>query len=374
MDRMMAPRKRTWTILKKALLRRYGAKLDMSAAERRVNMRRMMPGETYATGLRDVVERNKLGTEPGTLEEAVDRATEVDDPMDNVAQGVQNTGQPWATAPSPYLIPMPGSTGRTMVFPGIGGTGLPTGMMTVSAGNTTAVDQEQGAMALFTNPQGVWYNCPGTWDVPTGRVWNGQFWAETKKGNQPRPQLVRREETKKPERKSKAKRDVAMSSEDEAEPPPQAPEVQDSAVAGVDLAGVTGFALLGGLGARAVQRAKAVEAWEQLRKRQVDHRKGRAASDGEPARVRLVQSKRASGVGHTDEDTENGMQYAEADDGLPTANVTVEGVPRSVKLESSARYTVAGTAWIQYGDPASYETPADYIKGVGGFLLDVVGV
>ncbi|KAG3077890.1 hypothetical protein PI125_g21141 [Phytophthora idaei] len=106
-------------------------------------------------------------------------------------------------------------------------------MMTVSAGNTTAVDQEQGAMALFTNPQGVWYNCPGTWDVPTGRVWNGQFWAETKKGNQPRPQLVRREETKKPERKSKAKRDVAMSSEDEAEPPPQAPEVQDSGKAGM---------------------------------------------------------------------------------------------------------------------------------------------
>jgi hypothetical protein len=111
-DRRMSDRKRTWTNLKKALLRRYGEKLDKSAAEWRVSMRRMMPGEThadFAAGLRDTVGRNKVSDRvllaqfyrcldkttkklvkqhpaPRTLEDAVDKATEIDDPMDNVAQ------------------------------------------------------------------------------------------------------------------------------------------------------------------------------------------------------------------------------------------------------------------------------------------------
>ncbi|KAG3110644.1 hypothetical protein PI125_g9852 [Phytophthora idaei] len=63
MDRRLPERKRTWTNLKKALLRRYGEKLAKSTAEWRVSMRRMMPGEThadFAAGLRDVVGRNKV--------------------------------------------------------------------------------------------------------------------------------------------------------------------------------------------------------------------------------------------------------------------------------------------------------------------------
>ncbi|GMF45699.1 unnamed protein product [Phytophthora fragariaefolia] len=114
MNRRLSARKRTWTNLKRSLLRRYGEKLDKSAAEWRVSMRRMMPGETYvdfAAGLRDVVGRNKVSErvllaqfyrwlgkntkkrakqtlKPTTLEDAVDKATEIDDPMDNVAQGI----------------------------------------------------------------------------------------------------------------------------------------------------------------------------------------------------------------------------------------------------------------------------------------------
>ncbi|GMF45583.1 unnamed protein product [Phytophthora fragariaefolia] len=133
-----------------ALMNRV-AKLDKSAAEWRVNVRRMMPGETYAdfaAGLRDVVGRNKVSErvllaqfyrwldkttkklvkqapKPTTHEDTVDIATEIDDPMDNVAQGMMNIGLPWRTAPSPYLIPMAGTTGQTIVVPGIGGTGLP---------------------------------------------------------------------------------------------------------------------------------------------------------------------------------------------------------------------------------------------------------
>jgi hypothetical protein len=37
---------------------------------------------------------------PATLEQAVDNATAIDDPIDNVAQCMINIGQTWATAPS----------------------------------------------------------------------------------------------------------------------------------------------------------------------------------------------------------------------------------------------------------------------------------
>ncbi|ETL31033.1 hypothetical protein L916_16055 [Phytophthora nicotianae] len=166
-------------------------------------MRRMMPGETYAdfaAALREVVGKNKVSErvllaqfyrcfdkttkklvqqppKPKTLERAVAKATIIDDPMDNVAQGMQNIGQAWATAPSPYLIRMTGTTGQTMVIPGIGGTGLPAGM--VEASQMTTTDGEAGAVVLFTNPQGVWNDYSGTWDVSLGHVWSGKYWVET---------------------------------------------------------------------------------------------------------------------------------------------------------------------------------------------------
>ncbi|GMF25499.1 unnamed protein product [Phytophthora fragariaefolia] len=63
MDRRPHRKQRTWTYLKKALLRRFGEKLDTSTAEWRVSMRFMYPGEThadYAAALRDLVDRNKV--------------------------------------------------------------------------------------------------------------------------------------------------------------------------------------------------------------------------------------------------------------------------------------------------------------------------
>ncbi|KAE9303041.1 hypothetical protein PF008_g22327 [Phytophthora fragariae] len=196
-DRRLKKRQRTWTNLKKALLRRYGPKLDKSNAELRVTMRRMMPGETYAdfaAGLRDVVGRNRVKErvllaqflrfldkttkklvqqrpKPKTLEEAVDKATEIDDPMDNVAQGMANIGQPWAVAPSHQLMMMTGMTGPMSVIHGISGTGLPTEMANAF---------EASGVALFTNPQGVWNEYSGTWDSLPGHAWNGKFLAETK--------------------------------------------------------------------------------------------------------------------------------------------------------------------------------------------------
>jgi hypothetical protein len=215
MNRKLTRAERTWTTLKTALLRRYGERLDISAAEGRVNQRQMMPGETYAdfaAGLRDATGRNLVEErvllplfkpdrqavgkqrEPATLERAVDFATEIDDTNANVAQGMQNIGQPWATAPSPYLIFMTGTTGQTMVIPGIGGTGLPLEALIAAHMTTTG---GEGAVALFTNPQGVWNKFSGTWDVPKGRQWNGKFWAETasKKERRPAPESTARRGT-----------------------------------------------------------------------------------------------------------------------------------------------------------------------------------
>ncbi|OWZ03688.1 hypothetical protein PHMEG_00024532, partial [Phytophthora megakarya] len=68
------------------------------------------------------------------------------------------------------------------------------------------------------------------------------------------------------------------------------------------------------------------------------------------------------------------MHQVGSDDGLPTAKMTVEGVQRLVKLDSCARYTVAGTDWMAYGNKMSDEAPVDYVEGIGGFPLDVIGV
>lgn len=251
MDRRLPSRDRTWAYLKKALLRRYGERLDKSAAEWRVNMRRMMPGETYsdfAAALRDVVGRNKVSErillaqfyrnldkttkklvkqrpKPATLEEAVDKANEIDDPMDNVAQGMLNIGQPWAIAPSPYLVPVGGTTGQTLVIPGIGGTGLPAELQVANDGGMTAAEGEHGTLALFTNPQGVWNEYSGTWDVPSGRIWNGKFWYESKKASRKRSAenaaRSSRKETKKPAKAQKTRVEPPTSSSDESDVKPQ---------------------------------------------------------------------------------------------------------------------------------------------------------
>jgi hypothetical protein len=205
MNRKWKRRERTWTNLKEGLLRRYGERLDISAAEWRVNQRIMMPGETYAdfaAGLRDATGRNRVEErvllaqfyrclsltvrqlvrqrEPQALEEAVDHATEIDDTNANVAHGMQNIGQPWATGPSQGLISMAGTTGQTLVIPGIGGTSLPLGMedMTGHAMQGAMTGAEASTLALFTNPQGIWNKYSGTWEVPPGRSWNGKFWTE----------------------------------------------------------------------------------------------------------------------------------------------------------------------------------------------------
>jgi hypothetical protein len=63
-----------------------------------------------------------------------------------------------------------------------------------------------------------------------------------------------------------------------------------------------------------------------------------------------------------------------AEDGLPTATMDVEGERLPVKLDSGARYSVAGTDWMLRGERALRPAPVDVVEGIGGFTLDVLGV
>ncbi|KAG2796151.1 hypothetical protein PC114_g24477 [Phytophthora cactorum] len=157
-----------------------------------------MPGEIHAdfsSILRDVVGRNRVSErvlleqfyrcldkttkkliqpdpKPRALEEAVDKATEIDDPMDNVVLGLVNIGQPW-------VIPMDGTAGQTNVLSGISGAGLAMVLASSTDRGTTAHGGQ--TVALFTNPQGVYNAYSGTWDPAPGHVWNGKYWYKPKK-------------------------------------------------------------------------------------------------------------------------------------------------------------------------------------------------
>ncbi|GMF31039.1 unnamed protein product [Phytophthora fragariaefolia] len=165
----------------------YGERPDMTIAEWRVGQRRMMLGETYAdfaVALRDLCDNNRIKErvllaqfyrildrttrllvkprpKPGTLEVAVDKATEINDPIDNVVQGMENIGQDFVTAPDTYVIPMSGTTGHMAMIPGVGSTDV----------------AEDEKLACFTNSRGVYNKNTDLWEAPRGSAWNGHMWA-----------------------------------------------------------------------------------------------------------------------------------------------------------------------------------------------------
>ncbi|OWZ05814.1 hypothetical protein PHMEG_00022026 [Phytophthora megakarya] len=59
--------------------------------------------------------------------------------------------------------------------------------------NTVAVEPDAGSVELFINPQGVWNNYTGTWELPAGRVWNGKYWIRTTNRRNPRRSRSRAE-------------------------------------------------------------------------------------------------------------------------------------------------------------------------------------
>ncbi|EEY55742.1 uncharacterized protein PITG_09714 [Phytophthora infestans T30-4] len=82
------------------------------------------------------------------------------------------------------------------------------------------------------------------------------------------------------------------------------------------------------------------------RKQQLNERK--TASALRTARVSLVQRQKR----------------AECDEELASTDNEVY----------CARFAIAGTQWMQYGDKLVDKAPVDYVEGIGGFLLDVIGV
>ncbi|OWY98724.1 hypothetical protein PHMEG_00030443 [Phytophthora megakarya] len=133
--------------------------------------------------------------------------------MANVAQGMMNIGESWAMAPSRYL---------TSVISGVSGTGIGAFVSGVAEHGLGGLEERQ-AVALFTNPQGVYNTFAGTWDSPPGRSWNGKYWAEQKvktarqtamtTGGQPK--------ARKMVSRSKPKREVVTSGGDETDDNPQ---------------------------------------------------------------------------------------------------------------------------------------------------------
>ncbi|OWZ08579.1 LOW QUALITY PROTEIN: hypothetical protein PHMEG_00018855 [Phytophthora megakarya] len=98
----------------------------------------------------------------------------------------------------------------------------------------------------------------------------------------------------------------------------------------------------------------------------------RVANDERSARVRL--RKQSYEDTYAPHGSERVVEYARADDGLPTAMMKVKGVRQAVKFDSCARYSVVGTEWMQYGERLSKPPPVDCIEGIGGITLAVIGI
>ncbi|KAG3150848.1 hypothetical protein PI126_g11290 [Phytophthora idaei] len=86
------------------------------------------------------------------------------------------------------------------------------------------------------------------------------------------------------------------------------------------------------------------KAEHRLEARQCRQRSGAAQCDGEPARVRLVQSQPVREGAGTGGDAAE--EHVEDEDEMATELMEVDGMTKNVKLDSGARYTVTGTQTI----------------------------
>ncbi|GMF29633.1 unnamed protein product [Phytophthora lilii] len=126
----------------------------------------------------------------------------------------------------------------------------------------------------------------------------------------------------------------------------------------------------------AEQRAERWEQAAQARSELEERRKQWSAATTEGERVdgpRTTVSLTRR-VAMTTPTTVVNQDAAAATDGLPTAHMVVNGEYREVKLDSGARYSVAGTDWMARGERLDDSKPVDQVEGIGRFLLDVLGV
>ncbi|GMF46675.1 unnamed protein product [Phytophthora fragariaefolia] len=301
MDQELPMAEKTWTHLTAALIRRYGERPDRAMAEWHVYQQMMYPGETFANfsaGLRDVTGQSHL-TEP------------IDDPIDNVARGMVNIGQPWATAPNAYAVPIDGTMGRVAIISGVGTGADPTSdVMPAQTGG------DSNEISYFTNPQGVYNKYTGTWD--TRRRGTNTELADTVENAI-----------------------TTLDVETQAKRRQQAEDAQAK-----------------------LARRRAGGAEPGVQRAQV-----RLAQRMDSGMTSAMTATRAM----NDDGPTTDVTVA-ANDGLPTATIYVGNERLDVKLDSGAGYSVAGTDWMMRGKRLKKPAPVDCAEDIGGFLLNVIGV
>ncbi|OWY99841.1 hypothetical protein PHMEG_00029085 [Phytophthora megakarya] len=124
---------------------------------------RVLLGQFYNCHDQTTLNLVQQGPKPQTLEYAVKKATDIDDQMDNVVMGMIDIGQRWTTAPNECDSGHQWNKDATAVVIGVE--------------NGMEHDGEVQAVALFTNPQGVYNTYLCTWDPSPGRIWNRKHWA-----------------------------------------------------------------------------------------------------------------------------------------------------------------------------------------------------
>ncbi|KAK1930172.1 hypothetical protein P3T76_014405 [Phytophthora citrophthora] len=249
MDRRLHRKDRTWTKLKVALLRRYGPRVDKSAAEARVNARYRFKDEPYAdfaAGLREAADRNEVSERvflaqfyrcidrtlrqlvkqpprPVTLEEAVEKAIEIDDPMDYAVPTMLGVNQP--AHPDPAVSTIATEEKRMVIIPGVGTLTIPIEKPVETVDENAVMKQVSDAMAVCNNQQGV-YNVPaGVYEFPPGKSWNGRYWAVKQKPEKKKAKPKFKPDATKPRTRKLEKRAmVDSSSEEEKEVVPKRPK------------------------------------------------------------------------------------------------------------------------------------------------------
>lgn len=84
----------------------------------------------------------------------------------------------------------------------------------------------------------------------------------------------------------------------------------------------------------------------------------------QPTKPQTAVSKRHTAV----------ISMIDYEDELLTAVVTVKGTHRAIKIDTGARYTIAGTNWMSVGTKLRKKAPAQLAEGIGGFELKILGV
>lgn len=224
--RQLDDQAKTFTHLRQLLTQRYGERPNVTAAKARMYQTWWTAGQTfsdYAALLRRVVGNNPVTEQelveqfingipdtvrpwvstaepkPRTVEEAAALASQIHDPTQNVARGMQLIGQQYVTGRSRGPMTVLGTMGEAQVIPGVGVVS-PADFQADGGGAIQAAPnvatlgyggggsgEPNNAFALFNNPRGVWDPLAGRWQQPHGHRWNGIVWAPEAKKRGPSP-------------------------------------------------------------------------------------------------------------------------------------------------------------------------------------------